>query len=94
MIANERALIDRFLAGPPFAVVGASADPSKFGHKVLAHYLRHDLTAFPVHPRESEILGQKVYRDLRSLPEPVRHVSVITPPSVTELVVDDAAEVG
>jgi len=40
------------------------------------------------------IEGQKVYRDLMSLPEPVHGVSIITPPEITEQIVEDAAAAG
>ena len=86
--------IDTFLSAPSFAVVGASNDVSKFGHKCYACYLTHNLKAYPVNPREKEILGNPVYPDLASLPEKVESVSIITPPAVTEKVIDDAIACG
>jgi len=91
---STAATIRDFLADPPFAVVGASNDPAKFGHQVLAAYLRHGLRAWPIHPRESEILGVRCHPRLAALPEPVRNVSIITPPSVTERIVEEAAAYG
>jgi predicted CoA-binding protein len=87
-------MIRDFLADPPFAVVGASNDPAKFGHQVLATYLRHGLRAFPIHPRETAILGVRCHPRLAALPEPVRNVSIITPPRVTERIVEQAAACG
>ena len=86
--------IRQFLAAPAIAVVGASEDPTKFGHRVFAAYLRHGMTAFPVNPNAAMVLGQPAYRDLRSLPQPVEAVSIITPPRVTEQVVEDAIAAG
>jgi predicted CoA-binding protein len=86
--------IRQFLAAPAFAVVGASDDPTKFGHRCFAAYLRHGMTAFPVNPNAATVLGQPAYPDLRSLPQPVEAVSVITPPRVTERVVEDAIAAG
>lgn len=86
--------IDRFLARGPYAVVGASSDRSKFGNRVLRSYLDHGLTAYPVNPRADTIEGLAVHPDLGSLPEPCPHVSIITPPAVTESVVEAAAEAG
>lgn len=83
-----------FLAGSPFAVVGASRDRSKYGNKTLRSYLQEGLAVFPVHPREEEVEGLAAYPDLRSLPELPHGVSIITPPSVTELVVEEAIELG
>ncbi|MEM1452880.1 MAG: CoA-binding protein [Planctomycetota bacterium] len=87
-------LIDRFLAEGPYAVVGASSDRMKFGNRVLRSYMEHDLPAFPVNPTQSQIEGLDAYASLADLPEPVRHVSIITPPAVTESVVEEAAEMG
>jgi predicted CoA-binding protein len=78
--------VEAFLSSTPIAVVGASADPSKFGYRVLEAYLRHDYTAYPVNPTAGEILRRQAYPDLASLPEPPAAVSVITPPVVTEQV--------
>lgn len=86
--------VRRFLACPAFAVVGASDDPSKFGHRCYASYLRHGRTAYPVNPNAATVLGNPAYPNLRSLPEPVEAVSIITPPPVTERVVEEAIAAG
>jgi predicted CoA-binding protein len=53
------------------AVVGLSAQwhrPSYFAAK----YMRdHGYRIFPVNPRYDEVLGQRCYPDLRSVPEPI-----------------------
>ena len=86
--------IEKFLTASAFGVVGASDDPSKYGHKVFMTYLRHDLKAYPVNPRVQQIGGNQVYASLADLPEKVDSISVITPPAVTEKVVDDAIAAG
>lgn len=85
------AKIQAFLDGDAFAVVGASQDRSKYGNKVLRVYQQNGLTVYPVNPKADEVEGLVCYTDLASLPEPVHGVSIITPPSVTEQVVEDAA---
>jgi predicted CoA-binding protein len=91
---DTQALIDDFLVGRVFAVVGASTDREKYGNKVLRCYLQNDLVAWPVNPRAEEVEGVPCYPDLASLPESVHGVSVITPPAVTVSVVEQAAEAG
>lgn len=91
---NSRSATDRFLAGNPFAVVGASRDRAKFGNKVLRCYQQAGLEVFPVHPRETEIEGEPCFPDLRSLPRRPHGVSIVTPPGVTEAVVDEAIDLG
>jgi len=91
---DVRAQIERFLAAPAFAVVGASADPRKYGHKCFRCYLQNGRKAYPVNPRLQSLLGHAAYPDLASLPEPVESVSIITPPPVTEQVVEEAIAAG
>ncbi|MCA9617883.1 MAG: CoA-binding protein [Myxococcales bacterium] len=86
--------IETFLRGQRFAVVGASRDRSKFGNRVLRCYWTHGRTAFPVNPRAELVEGQTCYASLADLPEPVDGVSIITPPRVSEAVVDEAIALG
>jgi len=89
-----REIIADFLAEGPYAVVGASNDRTKYGNRVLRAYQRKGWRVYPVNPREPEIEGLTAYPDLKSLPEKPRGVSIITPPAVTERVVQDAANAG
>jgi uncharacterized protein len=86
--------IKSFLSGKRFAVVGASRDREKYGNKVLRTYLQHGLDAVPINPGGGEIEGLASYPNLTALPEPVDGVSIITPPKVTEKVVDEAVQLG
>lgn len=88
------AKIQAFLDGSTFAVVGASRDRSKYGNKVLRAYQQNALTVYPVNPRAEEVEGLPAYPNLGSLPERVHGVSIVTPPSVTERVVEEAHEMG
>ncbi len=86
--------IDRFLAADVFAVLGASQDEHKYGYKVLKCYLQNKRRAIPINPNVTEVLGQTAYPNLASLPEPVKSISIITPPTRTERIVDNAIEHG
>ena len=86
--------IEGYLAGGPYAVVGASRDREKYGNKALRAYLQRGLEVYPVNPKESEIEGQKVYADLAAIPTAIRGISIVTPPSISEQVVVDAAALG
>jgi predicted CoA-binding protein len=91
---TEHEKINQFLAGTRFAVVGASQDRAKYGNKVLRAYLQNKLDAVPVNPTADEVEGLTAYRDLASVPDPLDGVSIITPPPVTEKVVNQALERG
>ena len=86
--------IEKFLSAPAFAVVGASNDQNKFGYKCFDCYLKNGLKAYAVNPRGETVLGQPAYKRLSDLPEKVQSVSIITPPAVTEAVVDEAIRLG
>jgi predicted CoA-binding protein len=86
--------IVEFLAGEVFAVAGASRDRAKYGNKVLRCYLQNGRKVYAVNPRETEIEGAPCVPDLASLPEPVHGLSIITPPAVTERIVEAAAAAG
>ncbi|MBK8789276.1 MAG: CoA-binding protein [Geothrix sp.] len=86
--------IQSFLASDPYAVVGASVDRSKYGNKVLRCYQQHGREVYPINARAEEVEGLKAYPSLAALPVPVKAISVITPPAITEQVVRDAAAAG
>lgn len=86
--------ITAFLGAGPFAVVGASVDRSKYGNKVLRCYQQHGHEVYPINARAEAVEGLKAYPSLSSLPVPVKAVSVITPPAITEQVVREAAAAG
>ncbi|MFO1054319.1 MAG: CoA-binding protein [Planctomycetota bacterium] len=86
--------IEDFLAGQRIGVVGASRDPEKYGHKVLVDLLRHGYDAIPVHPRETELEGRACVASVAELPDDVERLSIITPPKITEAVVEQAIAKG
>jgi predicted CoA-binding protein len=90
----EGSKINQFLAAPKFAVAGASSNRHKYGNKVLRCYMQNNRQAIPINPTEGEVEGLITYPSLLDLPEPVESVSIITPPAVTEKVVDDAIKAG
>lgn len=91
---TDREKIQAFLEGTPHAVVGASRDRSKYGNKVLRVFLQNGLAVFPVNPNANEIEGLKSYPNLASLPQQVHGVSIITPPEITEAIIEQAGQLG
>lgn len=82
--------IDRFLDAEAFGVVGASAKPHKYGNKVLRCYLQNQQKVVPINPMEKEIEGLACVASVNELPGQVSSLSIITPPQVTEKVVEQA----
>ena len=86
--------IESFLAGNVFAVAGASSDRAKYGNKVLRCYQQAGRKVYAIHPREKEIEGAPTFAKLADLPERVHGLSIITPPPITERLVEEAALAG
>ncbi|KAK2626359.1 hypothetical protein QTJ16_004621 [Diplocarpon rosae] len=95
-----------FFTAPEFAVVGASSDPTKFGHKIFTWYTHHNLPVTPINPSSStikafppypalEIQSYPTLPNLHALPNPSStSVSIVTPPKVTLKVLEEAKELG
>lgn len=77
-----------------FAVVGASRDPQKYGYQVYNDLKSADYEVYAVNPNADEILGNKCYPSLESLPVKPDVVDVVVPPKVTEKVVRTCVKLG
>ncbi|MBI5549802.1 MAG: CoA-binding protein [Deltaproteobacteria bacterium] len=82
--------IEKFLAAKAFGVVGASTNREKYGNKVLRCYLQSGRKAVPVNPKEKVVEGLAAVAEVKDLPAEVEAISIITPPAVTEQVVEAA----
>ncbi|QRP46672.1 CoA-binding protein [Amycolatopsis sp. FDAARGOS 1241] len=76
------------------AVVGLSRDPAKAAHGVPAALQAHGFRIIPVHPSATELLGEKVYRSLKDIPEPVDLVDVFRPAAEAPAIAADAVAIG
>ncbi|KFZ02963.1 hypothetical protein V502_11348 [Pseudogymnoascus sp. VKM F-4520 (FW-2644)] len=88
-----------FFATPTFAVVGASNDPSKYGNKIFAWYLSESLPVTPINPTAATITAlsadHPAVKSLSALPSPkTTAVSIITPPKITQKVLEEAKGLG
>jgi predicted CoA-binding protein len=86
--------IAQFFTSKAFGVVGASSRRHKYGNKVLRCYQQNGRRVIPVNPVEKEIEGLAVVVSVTELPAEVQSLSLITPPQVTEKVVEQAAAKG
>lgn len=88
-----------FFSSPYYAVVGASANPAKYGYKVFAWYIDRSLPVTPINPSTPAIpvsgTEYKTVRSLSAVPNPTQtSVSIITPPKVTLSTLKEAKELG
>lgn len=86
--------IEQFFNSDAFAVLGASSNRNKFGNKVLRCYMQNNKTVYPVNPNEPTIEGLSSMRQMADLPSSVNSISIITPPPITEKIVEQAIAKG
>lgn len=69
---------------PTVAILGASADRSKFGNKAVRAFQAKGFTVYPVNPKGGEVEGLPVYPSLSAIPADVEldRVSVYLPPAI------------
>ena len=65
------AIRDLLATTETIAVVGCSPDPERDSHRVAAYLQRVGYRVIPVNPWHDEILGERAYHDLASIPDGV-----------------------
>ena len=68
--------------GRTVAVVGASADRSKFSNKSVRAHVAKGWDVYPVNPKGGEIEGLKAYTSVEEIPVKIDRVTLYLPPSV------------
>lgn len=91
---QDETLIQQFFTSDAYGVIGASTNREKYGNKVLRVYLQKHKKVYPVNPHEKIIEGLTALPDINSLPQTVKSISIITPPTITEQVVTAAIHKG
>jgi acyl-CoA synthetase (NDP forming) len=78
------------------ALVGASGDLKKNTARPLRFMRKHGYQGriYPINPSRPEILGEKTYPNLESLPEPVDHVFIMVPGVQVSSLLDGCAKAG
>lgn len=76
------------------AVVGLSNDPARPSNRVGRYLQSAGYRVIPVNPRADEVLGEKSYPDLASIPEKVDVVDVFRRPSQVMLHIEEAIAIG
>jgi predicted CoA-binding protein len=76
------------------AVVGLSSNPAKESYAIASYLKGQGYRIIPVNPTVSEILGEKSYPDVQSIPEKVDVVQIFRKSEDVPPVVDDAIKAG
>lgn len=74
------------------AVIGASADPRKFGNRAVRAFRRQGYTVVPINPHEKEVEGLKTYASVLSVPGSIDMATFYVPPDIGEQVIVEVAQ--
>ena len=91
---SDQELKDILLSAKTIASVGLSGNQQKESYWIAAYLQEQGYRVIPVNPTATEILGEKAYPDLVSVPEKVDVVQVFRKPEDVPPVVDDAIKAG
>jgi predicted CoA-binding protein len=91
---NDSVLKEILLSTKTIAVVGLSSNPDKESYRIASYLKDQGYRIIPVNPTATEILGEKVYPDLVSVPEKIDVVEIFRKSEDVPPVVDDAIKAG
>jgi hypothetical protein len=87
-------LLRIYAATRTIAVVGASADPTKAGHRIPVYLQSQGYRILPVNPRGGELFGEHVYHSLAEIDAPVDVVDVFRPAEEAPEIARQAVTIG
>jgi predicted CoA-binding protein len=82
-------MIDKKLT---YAVVWASNNENKYGHKVFLDLLENGYHVIAINPNEKEILWEKTYATLSDVEEKIDIVIFVVPPKITEMLLEEVIQ--
>ena len=91
---NDQMLKDILLSAKTIASVGLSSNRAKESYGIVEYLKGQGYHIIPVNPTTGEVLGEKAYPDLESVPEKIDVVQVFRKPEDVPPVVDSAIKVG
>ncbi len=86
--------IEEFLNSESLAFVGVSRNPKKFGALAFRELRDKGMNLVPVNPYADKIMGHDAYPDIKSLPDHVKGLIIMTKKNQTAGIVRDAREKG
>lgn len=91
---DDQTMKDILLSAKTIASVGISSNTQKESYWIASYLKEQGYRVIPVNPTADEILGEKAYPDLESVPEKVDVVQVFRRPEDVPPVVDSAIGIG
>lgn len=91
---SDKVMKDILLSAKTIASVGLSSNQEKESYWIASYLREQGYRIIPVNPTATEILGEKAYPDLSSVPGKVDVVQVFRKPEDVPPVVDEAIQIG
>lgn len=91
---DDQMMRDILLSAKTIASVGVSSSQQKESYWIVSYLKDQGYRVIPVNPTADEILGEKAYPDLESIPDPVDVVQVFRKPEDVPPVVEGAIRIG
>lgn len=76
------------------AIVGLSSKPDQPSYRVASYLKEQGYKMIPVNPAEKEILGERCYPDLASIPESIDVVDIFRRSEKVPPIVEEAIRIG
>jgi acetyltransferase len=88
--------LDSIFAPKSVAVVGATETVGSVGRTIVWNLMSSSFggTIYPVNPKRPSVLGIKAYPDLKSIPEKLDLIVVVTPASTVPDIIKEAVDLG
>ena len=88
--------LDRLFNPRSIAMIGASANPRKWGLIVLLNILKGNYSGkiYPVNPKEESILGYKCYPNVGEIPDAIDTAIITTPAKTVSSLIDECGRKG
>ena len=90
MITQDNDIRSILTSAKTIAVVGASPKPWRDSGSIAQFLIGRGYKVYPVNPKYTEVLGEKCYPDLKSLPEKIDIVDIFRKSEEVESIIDEA----
>jgi acetyl coenzyme A synthetase (ADP forming)-like protein len=87
-------MLEAIFAPQSVAIVGASPDPSKLGHRVLRNIVDNGYAGrvFPIHPSAPTVLDLPAFPSVSAVPEPIELAVIVVPSQAVLSVVEECGK--
>jgi acetyltransferase len=89
-------MLEAIFAPQSVAIVGASPDPTKLGHRVLRNIVDNGYAGrmYPIHPTAPHVLALRAYPSVSAIPDPVDLAVIVVPSQAVLPVVEECGKKG